>query len=185
MLVRSRFDEVRKVTLKWLNSIMDCKVVELEDGSPRPNPPFLGFKLVSEMSSLGVYDEQGFDGDTFRMKGFREFTIHFESVEATRNSSAKKRATDRVGEIQFDLDSPLVGEQFRKIGVAVIEKGIVVDFTKVLETDFEPRAILDSRFNISLEKDVSIGAIDIVEIDGDVDSGQGGDPDHKVDLTVP
>ena len=71
-----------------------------------------------------------------------------------------------ITQLQDSLENDLELAILRKSGLAVWVIGDILDTSEQLETGFEPRASLDVTFGIASNREIDLGLIETVEIQG-------------------
>lgn len=183
-VVEKRMNEIRDFLFKFLKGACPKYPVVFEDQhEPRPNGPYVSFKLLTSMIKLGALDERRWsaEDECFYRVGFREFTVSIKAVgsalEGTKASGI--RAINMLGEIQWILDDPDTAELFRAAGVAVVDPQNIVDTTELEENLFIPKAVLDIRMSARIQEALTTGTIEHVMVSGTIHEPSR--PDHTVE----
>lgn len=171
--------------LKWISDYTDYSVVLSDHSDHRPEGPHFAFKVLSDISPIGGADEQipeknslGVSTGRIKIRAHREFTISIEAVgKAVGQRGNLKdfvRATNMLNALHLTLDTPTVRARFQKIGVAINDKGTVQDISQFLETETEPRALLEMLCSTRIDLMDDPGYFENSEISGQTDTNEDG-----------
>jgi len=121
-----------------------------EAGIVRPaGVGYVEYKMLTGLLARGLKDELRYDSDLdkFYLYGVREFV--------TRIEAFGEKAGECTAQIQLGFSSPVICEILRAADLSVIDDNTITDATLFLETEHEPRSILDVRMATAL-KDLDI-----------------------------
>lgn len=123
-------------------------------GSPKG---FIEYKFLTGLLAVGLKDELRFDQaqDKFFLYGVREFAVQVDAVG--------EKSVECIAQVQQGLSSPIICDVLRAAGLSVIDDNTVADATLFLETEHEPRAVLDVRFGMALQNFDIVEGLDIIE----------------------
>ena len=174
--IKERFNEIREGVLEWLKDQTDWPVVMSDHSDPRPDGPHIAFKLLTSLEKIGAKDEQIIDKATGKVttRSHRVFTISIEAVGRPVGPDDELedfiRATDMLNAVNLSMDTVGVKEHFNGMHVAVLDEGDVVDISALLETETEPRAVLDIRCSARFDFTETPSYYDAVKMSGDFDT---------------
>ncbi len=181
--IQERFNEINTVILEWLKEQADFPVVMAESSDPRPDETHLSFKMLTNLIKLGAKDERIINKTTGKvtLRAHRQFTVAIEAignpVGPDEDLDDLIRATDILHAVHISLDQITVRDKFNAADLAIINEGTVTDISQLLETETEPRALLEivlaARFDITDNP----GYFDTVELTGDFDTDCDGEFD--------
>lgn len=184
--INERFNEIRETILEWLQDRTDRPVVFADQSDPRPNEPHVSFKLLTNLIKLGSFDERILNKTSpykSTLRAHREFVVAIEAVGSPVGPSDDLddfvRATDILTGVHLSLDQITVRDRFNAIGLAVVNEGAVTDISQLLETETEPRALLEVRFRARFDITDNPGYFEKVEMSGDVDTDSDGNSDYN------
>jgi len=189
-IIKELTEKIESTFLKWITDEGAYSVVMSEHSDHRPDGPHFAFKILGEITPIGGSDEQTMEKNhlgelTGRMvlRAHREFTISIESVgKAVPNRGNLKdfvRATDMLNALHLGLDTPTVRARFQAINVAINDKGNVSDISQFLETETEPRALLEMLCSTRIDIVDEPGYFENAEITGCTDTN--GDGTYNLD----
>lgn len=164
-------DNIKKAWYDYVKSVVPAEWTvthaNQKDDAPRPPKPYLTLKIISGPGPLTLRDEKRAieDEDNFFLVGQRSYSLSIQAYGADFN--------DVLGDVITCLDDPDKREILRESDIGVTNKGRVIDISTRLPTGFESRASLDILFNSSNNKETGIGAIEIVEIEGELETQNG------------
>ncbi len=174
--LRERFNEIRKVIRKWLVEQTDMSVVFAGHSDPRPDEPHVVFKLLTNLVKLGSKDETFMNKTTglVTLRAHREFTVSIEAIGKPVGPDDELedlvRATDILDAAHLSLDLDTVRARFDAIGLAIVDEGSVIDISQLLETETEPRALLEIVFRARFELLDNPGFFEKVQMSGEFDT---------------
>ena len=181
--IKERFNEIRETFLEFLQEQGDVPVVMAEHSDPRPDEAHISFKLLTNLIKLGSKDESIADKTTGKvtLRAHREFTIAIEAVGKPvgpdDDLEDMVRATDLLDAVHMSLDMASVRSKFDEIGLAIVNEGSVTDISQIMDTETEPRALLEivcrARFDLIDEP----GYFDKMQVSGDFDTDCDGTAD--------
>ena len=141
---------------------------------------------------MGGHDEKYTDPTDGRtvVRSHRNFTVRIEAVGqpvGPRDDLDRLlRATDMLQAVEMSTDTNSTISRLDRLGVAIVDEGDVLDISQFMETENEPRAVLDMIFRARFDQVDDPGYFDTIEFEGEFDSGRGGNPDHSTGtITVP
>ena len=174
--IKERFNEIRETLLEFLQEQADVPVVIAEQSDPRPDEAHLSFKVLTNLIKLGSKDERLMDTATGKttLRAHREFTVAIEAigkpVGPDDDLEDMVRATDLLDAVHMSLDFDTVRSKFDEIGLAIVNEGTVTDISQIMDTETEPRALLEivcrARFDLIDEP----GYFDKLQVSGDFDT---------------
>lgn len=163
------FDPIRDALFDWIHTAVNGSLSEndansipvrrAEEGSvAEDGEAYIEYKFLTGLIAVGLKDELRYDKDQdkFFLFGRREFSVQVEAFG--------DKAPECVAQIQQGLSAPNICEILRNAGIAVIDDNVISDATLFLETEYEPRALLDVRMSTALQN------FDIVDGLGTIDS---------------
>lgn len=158
-----------------------------DHSDPRPEGPHVSFKLLTSFLPQGAVDEKVMEKKAGVLTGkqvqrsYRTFTVAIESVGKAVGPNDKLedfvRATDILENIHLTMDLETVRARFKKVGVAINDKGSVTDISRFLETETEPRALLEMRCSTRFDIVDNPGYFNKVQLSGDFDTNGDGNAD--------
>lgn len=181
--IKERLNEIQGAILAWLQEQADFPVIIADQSDPRPDETHLSFKLLTSLIKLGGMDETIMDTATgiMTLRGFREFTVAIEAVGnpvgPDEDLDDMIRATDILNAVQLSIDLPSTRAYFDSFNVAIAEQGSVTDISQLLETEKEPRALLEVVFRARFDISDTPGYFDKVAMSGDFDADCDGTDD--------
>lgn len=162
------FDPARNAIFDWINRAVNGPTVEpgvsgkipvqrAEQGSPRQGLAFIEYKLLSSLTAIGREDELRYDEalDKFFLYGRREFSVQIDAIG--------EKSLECIVQVQQSLSGPIACQQLNSAGLSVVEDNSIVDATEFLETEHEPRHILDVRFAMALQNYDLVDGLDTIE----------------------
>jgi hypothetical protein len=159
-------------------------VVIAQESDPRPAEAHVSFKLLTGLVKLGSSDELLVDKSNgiITLRGHREFTVAIEAVgnpvSPQDDLETQIRATDILQGVHLSLDLPSVRDKFSAVGVAIVNEGTVTDISQILETETEPRALLEIVLRARFDVIDDVGYFDRVQFSGDLDTDCDGVDDY-------
>ena len=159
--VKNRMDEVRAAMRAWLVSLAgeNVPVVDEDQYRPVPDGPFLSLKFLSGLRMVGAFDMTilARDGNLY-LHGHREATVSIKArgVSAKDSYSQLVRATDMLSAVQWDYSKKSTVALLRTVGIVVIRDNGIIDTTKVEDTSFPPRAVMDLEIRFTLNEKLSL-----------------------------
>jgi len=184
--IKDIFNEIREIILAWLSEATDLTVVIEGESDPRPDPPFVSFKMLTGLVKIGGHDEQIAANATapFTIRSHREFTISVNAVGKPVGNyddlSDKIRATDILTDVELSLQKPTVIQRLKDAGLAVIHSDSIVDLSQIIENETEPRAKLDIILRLRIDRTDDPGVIEHVQLSGAFDSDMDGNADDII-----
>jgi len=187
-------DEIRDdVLLPWLEDVTDLPVVMADHSDPRPKGPHVSFKLLSNLSKIGaldervpVYNDANEHTGTFKIRAHREFIVSIEAVGSPVGPSDDLedfvRATDILNAVHLSLDLTKTRNIFSEGNVAIYDEGSVTDISQILETETEPRALLELGCRARFDLTDNPGYFDKAQIEGDFDTDCDGSDDYSTGI---
>lgn len=164
--------EIQKVTALSQNQVV---LAEPEtQNEPRPQKPYFSFKFNTPAAKIGddtkspVPNPDGTPSTIVNSGGVRMMTIGFDCYGNTH-----EEAYNYMSLWQTALDLPNIQADLRLVGVAVWQIETVADLSALLNTGYEGRAHLDVHFGIAMNLTADLGAIETVNVQGQVTTDQG------------
>lgn len=167
----SVIEEALRAWVRKASGLDDNKIVFAEQDVIRLPIPFITLRL-GDLVPLGSADEmkQSFDATRppgeeveVTVQGSRSFSL---SVQCFGNSDKSARAI--LSKVQTALSLPSVREGFEAAGISSYEMSPVQNITALLETSFEPRAVMDIGFYCSEEVSERTTYIGSVEVEDEI-----------------
>jgi len=176
----NRFELINDAIFNWLHTALNTQADAsvLDENNPDAVPVFEAqsdvvrpdgrlyceWDFLSGITKIGSIDELvNATANTYKLRGQREFSISVNFVGAGANEAAAL--------CQQSLDSPVVNDLLRAVGLAVRGNETIADQTTFLETSFEERAILDVNLGLTLELVDSVKSIESVEVTSNLPGG--------------
>ena len=163
------FAEKDQAVYDWLRRALPeiVQVVQAQQDAPRPtdsngNPATYVTFQNGNITRRGTGDELRFkQGDNaFEVWGQRRVNYLIEAIG--------EKAFSTISDIQNSLGLPSMRDLLRARGLGVVDEGNVVDVTKFLETEFEPRAQLTVTFGYTTVTSEDPGRIEKVNLNGNM-----------------
>lgn len=180
-------NEFRRVLRKWMEDTTNLEVVFADRSTPRPDAPYIAFKILTGLNKIGALDEIVREKlidvgppevfESLKVKGSRQFTVSITCVgKASEDEDDEDwvRGMDIASQLQNSLDLPSVHEVFRAANLSVVVDNAITNADEFLETDVEPRAVYDIIFSTMLVTEDDAGRIETVKFQGDFDTNQDG-----------
>lgn len=168
----------------------DVPVIYAEQSDPRPAPPYITFRFLTGLLKVGsrddrqqVYDEPN-DQLYHATCGQRSLPITIQCVGVADDPINEPSPVEMLGYLQQTLERPSVQDAFNTVGLSVRNDGVATAIPKMLETEIEPRAVLDITFGCGLVDIEAIQHIEHVEITGKVDRDGDGTVDDEFTETI-
>ena len=186
--IKERINEIRSTILTWLQTQTDFPVVFADSSDPRPDEAHVSFKILTNLIKLGSQDEKFINPTTgaVTLRSHREFTV---AIEAVGNPVGPDedlddliRATDILNAVHLSLDLDTVRGVFDLIDVAIVNEGTVTDISQILETETEPRALLEIVFRARFDTIDEPGYFDKIELQGEIDTDFDNVSDHDTGI---
>ena len=166
------FDPVRNALFDWINRAVNGPSVQpgvsgpipikrSEQGSPRKGKEgFIEYKFLTALQAVGRNDELRFDStlDKFFLYGRREFSVRVDAIG--------EKSLECIVQVQQSLSGPVACQQLDSAGISVVTDNAIVDATDFLETEHEPRHMLDVRFAMALQNFDLVDGLDTIETVG-------------------
>lgn len=183
-VIVAKYAEIREVVQRWLEDVTDYPSIFAEESSPRPDAPYTAFKFLTSLQKIGAVDEQipATSSRAYKIRHFRQFTLSIQAF-GRRDDDEYISAGAILSHVQNTLDVPTVAEVFRDIGLSLVSEGSVTDISQELDTEVEPRAVLDIIFNVCFETEDDPGVIESVAVRGLFDLDGDGDPEIDSGVT--
>jgi hypothetical protein len=164
-------DPIRSALRAWVlqvTALSDGKVIWARQNAPRPKPPYVLLNDRVALARVGLGDEERLTntpGEILHV-GQRRMTLSVNVYGLDAHSLAEQ--------IQEGLELYSVRELLTDAGLAVIDRGQVLDLSGLLEANFEERSQLDVIFGLTSTQSENVGWIESVETTGTYNAG--GDP---------
>lgn len=189
---QERFNEIRTKLREWAVGVLgdDDNIVIAEESDPRPSGAHLSINMLGGIQSLGSNAERRTDGTTGRetTTNHQEFTVSLMAVGCPNSGNYiedRVRAVDILNELKFSLEKHSTQAFFNEIDLVIADEGEITAIPATLETEIEPRAVLDircrARFDIVDEDHDSTSYFDSTKISGSVDTDGDGTFDKPID----
>lgn len=186
------FEPVKVAIFDWLHTALNgalaegaagaIPVLRAEQNSTRPHDQlYVEYKFLTSFLKINPIDDLVWDeaNSQFKLVGQREFVVSCHFIG--------EGAAECAAGAQMALSAPNICQIFRGNGMAVRNDRAINDTTQYLEEAFEPRAVLDVRFGLTLEN-LSIvsdlGTIESVELKNKIIDATAGGP-FTVVITKP
>jgi len=180
-IVKELTRTIENTFLQWITDEGAYSVVMSDHSDHRPEGPHFSFKILSDINPIGGSDEETMEKDsngnaTGRMviRAHREFTVSIEAVGKAVGQRGKLkdfvRATDMLNALHLGVDTPTVRARFQEKNIAINDKGTVSDISQFLETETEPRALLEMFCSTRIDIVDEPGYFDSAEVSGSVDT---------------
>lgn len=139
--------------------------------SPRPELPYIGFKITVPGARYGddakqtVLDDMGQPTTKVRSFGPRRMTIVFDAY-----GRSHEEAYGLMSLLASALDEETTIDYLNYLGISVSIIGTVADLSALLNTGYEGRAHLDCQFLITAGVTSDLGEIEKIPVQGQVDT---------------
>jgi len=138
-------------------------VIYADQSSPRPNYPYAVLRLES-IVKVGWDELRSLDDQNIATYGGqRRGSV---SIDYFGNNPVQE-----MTKAANSLEKQSILDLFSSGGIAIQEKNEVLNLTRILETDFEPRASFDFFIGFADNYEDDLGIIESVEIAGEMDEG--------------
>ena len=154
---------------EWLKKALgdNFPIVQAQQNAPRPTDSsgepttyvtFQNGNIIRQGTGDELRYKQG--DDAFEVWGQRRVNYLIEAIGANAFST--------ISDVQNSLGLPSCRDLLRARGLGVVDEGNVVDITKFLETEFEPRAQLTVTFAYTTVTSEDPGRIEKVNLNGNL-----------------
>lgn len=142
--------------------------------TPRPCLPYFSFKFTTPSQKYGddtkenLLDNQGKPSTKWNSGGVRAMSVSFNCY-----GRSHEEAYNYMGLWQTALDLEDIQQDFRTAGIAVWDVGTVADLSQLLNTAYEGRAHMDSKFGFAMNMVSDLGAMEVANVDSQITTDQG------------
>jgi hypothetical protein len=149
------------------SGLSEAQVVWAEQASVRLATPFITLRL-GDLARVGgldevrqAYDENAAAGQevSLTVVGRRELTL---SIQCFGEACDSPRAI--LSRVQTALSLETVMAAFEEVGISCFDEGTIRNVTLLQETDFEQRALLETRFYVAEEVSETTTYIETTEV---------------------
>lgn len=164
------FDALRKALVEEIQRVtaVTCIVAEPETQNvPRPPKPYFTLKMVSPAIKQGDDSASNLGGTVWNRGGQRKMVVDFNCYGCSH-----EQAYNYAALWQSSLELETVQARLRKAGIAVWLNGSVQDLSALLNSGFEGRALLEVAFGVAANLTEDLGAIQTINVSGDVTTDQ-------------
>lgn len=189
---KTKFDEIRETIRRWAADILDDDdaVVHAKESDPRPSGPHVSVGILGDPIRIGRNAERKTDSTTGRETTIShwEFMVSFMAVgcpNAGNDIEDKIRAEDILMELKLAMEMYSTQAFFDEINLVIADEGNIQSVPAVLETETEPRAVLDIKCRVRIEvvdeTNDDESYFDNTKISGSVDTDGDGTFDKTID----
>lgn len=189
--VRQVMNEIREHIRQWIVAVFEREnfqpeVIPAELSLPRPNPPYITFKIASLNTKRGAVDEQiplidanpggAPDIQSYKTRATREFTLSIQFFGlASEDWEQAISAMDMAMAVQNSIDLRSVKDFFSEKNLGIVNDNNIQDISELIDSETEPRAIYDVIMSARFEtEDEAITFIESIEYQGDFDTNMDG-----------
>ncbi len=152
-----------EATVETITDAAAVPVIYADQSSPRPNYPYAVLRLES-IVKVGWDELRSLDDQNIATYGGqRRGSV---SIDYFGNNPVQE-----MTKAANSLEKQSILDLFSSGGIAIQEKNEVLNLTRILETDFEPRASFDFFIGFADNYEDDLGIIESVEIAGEMDEG--------------
>jgi hypothetical protein len=183
-VVKEKYNELITFFQEWIPAtVPGVNLYLIGQGSPRPENPYVAFRPITSVETVGLYDERRIDDNGIEtLRGQRYITCDlFAYSDAPTRFDGTDDAWSILQELRFSFCYPLTMELLRNITCRVLDEGQVIDLSETLNTTNEPRAQLQFRLSTVIEQTVDNGEIKTVNAQGTI---EGSNNPVTVDVSV-
>ena len=183
-VVKEKYNELVGFFQEWIPAtVPNVNLYLLGQGSPRPENPYVAFRPITSVDTVGLYDERRIDDNgNETLRGQRYITCDlFAYSDAPTRFDGADDAWSILQELRFSFCYPATLALLDKITCRVLDEGQVVDLSETLSTTNEPRAQLQFRLSTVINQSIDSGAIETVNAQGEI---FGGNNPLELDISV-
>ena len=169
-IVWATIENALRAWVKTGSGYADSKIIWVDQNGPRPANDFITLR-IGDLVSLGAVDELRVTTNlanpngseiVLEVNGLREFTLSIQAFNTATVSTSTSREV--LSKVQAALKLPSVRALLNAAGLGPFDMGSVKNISALLQTKFEARAILETRFYVNETVSENTGYINTVTL---------------------